>query len=245
MLQNGTLLSVTGLGVTLNKHVVLHDITFTVNRNDTLAVIGPNGAGKTVLFKALLGIVPYEGTIEWKEGIKIGYVPQKLSISKDLPLTVSEFFALKKGNTKEVHKALESVGFNDHNSQKELQRSKLLLRKIGVLSGGELQRVLIAFALLGHPDVLLFDEPTAGIDMSTEETIYGLLHRLQAKENLTIILISHELEVVYRYANAVFCLNTEKVCFGPPRDVLDKKSLTDLYGGDTSMYTHDHLHHHL
>lgn len=236
--MENSLLSVSNLKVKFDHHAVLDDISFDVKKDETLAVIGPNGAGKTVLFRALLGLLPYQGKIEWVKNIKIGYVPQKLAIAKDIPLTTSEFFALKEKNKKEIEKVLVSVGFEEDKPHKGHLQEHVLKRKLGVLSGGELQRVLIAFALLGHPDVLLFDEPTSGVDISAEETIYELLHKLQKNEKLTIILISHELQVVYKYANNVLCLNKEKVCFGPPREVLDKESLAKLYGGEVGFYQH-------
>lgn len=232
------ILEVENLNVTLDNQKILEDISFEVEEDETLAVIGPNGAGKTVLFRALLNLIPYEGEITWRDGIKIGYVPQRLSIEADLPLTVYEFLHLKEKNKKEIYSVLESVGINTDSSDKK----HIIYQKLGVLSGGELQKILIAWAVLGHPDVLLFDEPTSGIDISSEETIYSLLHKLQAKEKLTIILISHELYIVNKYASKVICLNKQRVCFGPPKTALDKESLEKLYGGDVGVYEH-HDHH--
>ena len=226
------LLSVSNLKVAFDHHIILDHVSFDVCRDETLAVIGPNGAGKTVLFKAILGLIAYEGEIKWRPGLKIGYVPQKLFIPKGLPLTTLEFLRLKEKNLKEIYQALEQVGFEENKPHEGHLRKHILDNKIGVLSGGETQRILIAFALLGHPDVLLFDEPTAGVDLSAEETIYSLLHKLQEKEKLTLLIISHELQIVYKYATNVFCLNKEKVCFGPPREVLDKDVLKKLYGDD-------------
>ncbi len=224
------LLSVSHLKVRLDSQLILDDISFDVARNKTVAIIGPNGAGKSVLFRALLGLIPFTGEIKWQPGIKIGYVPQKLSIEKDIPLTVGEFLALKERAGSEREKILSLVGID-----KEIS---FLKKKLGVLSGGQLQRVLIAFALLDSPDVLLFDEPTSGIDISSEETIYSLLHRLQDTQNLTILLISHELQVVYRYADSVLCLNKEKICFGPPEEALDKESLKKVFGQEAGFYHH-------
>lgn len=119
----------------------------------------------------------------------------------------------------------------------------MLSRKLGILSGGELQRVMIAWALLGQPKLLLFDEPTSGIDVTGEKTIYGLLHKLQEERKLTIILISHELQVVFKYANTVVCLNKERVCYGPPLKVLNQINLAKLYGEETGFYKH-HNHEH-
>jgi zinc transport system ATP-binding protein len=227
-------LEVSNLSVSLNQQQILKDICFNVYCNETVAVIGPNGAGKTTLFRALLDLIPYTGTVKWQENIKIGYVPQRLSVDADLPLTVRDFFNLKGDiSDKQVNEVLETVSLRDN--------TKLLSRKLGHLSGGELQRVLIAWALLGKPDVLLFDEPTAGIDVSTEETIYTLLEKIKDKHHLTIMLISHELEVVYKYATNVICLNKKQVCFGPPKEMLDKDSITKLFGENTGLY-HHHEH---
>ena len=224
------LLSVSNLKVILDNQVILDDVTFDLERNETLAVIGPNGAGKTTLFRALLGLIPYSGTVEWKKGVKIGYVPQRLFIERDFPLTVREFFFLQgKVTLEEMKRVLKIVSFEDVN---------LLNKKIGVLSGGEIQRVLIAWALCNHPDVLLFDEPTSGVDVSAELSIYALLNKIHEKESLAIILISHELEIVDKYATKVICLNKKKVCYGTPREVLENKNLVELFGKDISLYHH-------
>lgn len=234
------LLRVCNLKIELNHQLILDNISFEIRKNETSAIIGPNGAGKTTLFRALLGLIPYQGEIEWQSGIKIGYVPQKLFIDRDLPLTTKEFFVLKGKEiaNHEIETVLLAVGFEKDKPHKRHVEDHILNRKIGVLSGGELQRILIAWALLDHPDVLLFDEPTAGIDLSAETTIYSLLHELQIKKNLTILLISHELQVVYKYATNVICLNKKTVCFGPPKEILGKENLTKLFGGNVSFYQH-------
>ena len=237
-MKGGSLLKVSGLSVKFDDHLILDNIGFEVKRDDTLAIIGPNGAGKSVLFRALLGLIPYEGKVEWAPGAKVGYVPQKLSVGKDLPLTVSEFLRFKEKDGRKIGEALESVGFTKGEAKHIHDDKRVLKTRLGDLSGGELQRVLIAYALLGEPNVLLFDEPTSGIDVAGEETIYSLIHRLQEKADLTIIFISHELQVVYHYANTVLCLNKENICFGIPREVLDKESLAKLYGEEVHLYKH-------
>ena len=239
------LLSVSNLIIEFDQHVILNDLSFEIERDSTLAIIGPNGAGKTVLLRAILGLIPYEGKVEWAPNIKIGYVPQKLAVQKDLPLTVSEFLKFKEKDQKKIENALEAVGFQKGISEHLHNDKRVLGTKLGDLSGGEMQRVMIAYALLADPQVLLFDEPTAGVDLGGEETIYALISKLQKKADLTIVFISHELEVVYKYATNVFCLNKEKVCFGPPREVIDKESLQKLYGEDIHFYQHheeDHEH---
>jgi len=237
------LLSVSNLKVKFDEHTILDDISFEIQRDSTLAIIGPNGAGKSVLFRAILGLIPYEGKVEWAPNIKIGYVPQKLAVQKDLPLTVSEFLKFKEKDNKKIESVLEAVGFQKGISEHLHNDKRVLSTKLGDLSGGEMQRVMIAYALLGEPHVLLFDEPTAGVDVSGEETIYELISKLQEKADLTIVFISHELEVVYKYATNVFCLNREKVCFGPPKEVIDKESLQKLYGEDIHFYQHHEGNH--
>lgn len=240
MENNKNILTVDTLKVEFNNHVILDDVSFEIVRDDTLAIIGPNGAGKSVLFRALLGLVPYTGKIEWAKDARIGYVPQKLSIAKDIPLTVSEFLHFKESDKKVIHQALESVGFLKEATHIHDDK-RVLETRMGALSGGELQRVLIAYALLGDPNVLLFDEPTAGVDVAGEETVYSLIHKLQKDEDLTIIFISHELQVVNQYATNVLCLNREKICFGPPNTAIDRESLAKMYGEDAHLYKHhDH-----
>jgi zinc transport system ATP-binding protein len=235
------ILSISGLNVKFNSHHILDDVSFTVNRDSTLAIIGPNGAGKTVLLRAILGLIPYTGVVNWAGDVKIGYVPQKLYVAKDFPLTVSEFLHFKEKDHRSIHEILRSVGFKDVKSSHLHNDVRILKTKLGNLSGGELQRVLIAYALLGKPNVLLFDEPTSGVDLSAEETIYSLIDKLKKDKDLTIIFISHELQVVYKYADSVLCLNKEKICFGPPREVVDNESLTKLYGEEVHHY-HHHEH---
>lgn len=235
-------LSVSDLRVEFDSRAVLSDINFELNPNETMAIIGPNGAGKTVLFRALLDLIPHFGKVEWKKGVRVGYVPQRLFVDPDLPLTTAEFFALKGHKLHSVKEALSLVGFEDDKEHQGHLEEHILNNKIGVLSGGELQRISIAWALSGNPDVLLFDEPTSGVDISAEETIYGHLRRLQEKKKFAILLISHDLNVVYRFANKVVCLNKEMVCYGPPLDVLDKQSLQKLYGTDIGVYQHGHQH---
>lgn len=238
MATQESILQVSNLHVLFGKEIAIDDVSFEVNKGDVLAVIGPNGAGKTTLFKALLGMMPYSGSIQWTPGIKIGYVPQRMEIETDLPLTVFEFLKLR--GTKD---------FSEEKAKKVI-RAVLLPESIinsglGEISVGQRQRILIAWALLGDPDVLLFDEPTADIDISGQESIYQLLHHLQDEMHLTIILISHDLNIVYKYAEKVLCLNRKKICFGPPSEVLSPQQMQELYGGHHTFYHHlEHHRHH-
>ncbi len=215
---------------------ILDAVNFSLERGDSLAVIGPNGAGKTTLFRAILGAIPYSGEVIRGKEIRIGYVPQKVDLERDLPITAGEFLSLRGhkdgGKEHSFSDALKTVGLG----------SDFLHKKVSGLSSGELQRLLIAWATLGHPDLLLFDEPTASVDIAGQETVYELLHKLQDEHGLTLILISHDLSVVYKYANKVLCLNKTQVCFGLPSEVLDSKELAKLYGGGGKLYHHSHKH---
>ncbi len=194
------ILTVNNLNVSFNNHKILNDLNFDVVRDTTVAIVGPNGSGKTVLFKCLLNLVKYEGQIKWAEDVRIGYVPQKMSISKDLPLTVLEFLNLKEIDLKVVKDILIKVGFK-LKAEHEHHDVRVLNTRLGNLSGGELQRILIAYALLKDPNVLLLDEPTAGVDIKGEETFYELFENLKKDNDLTIIFISHDEEIVKKYSD--------------------------------------------
>lgn len=229
-------LTVTNLSVALDGVQILRDISFTVRQGEALAVIGPNGAGKTVLFRALLGLLPHTGTVSWRQGAKIGYVPQRFSVDRSAPITAMEFFLLQSPNF--WHPRAEFVSHLDHElTLVGLDRS-VLQKNLGELSSGQTQRLLIAWAMLQHPDALLLDEPTAGVDAGFEDTIYSLIRRVQTERGTTVLLISHDLSVVYRYAQTVLCLNKSVVCQGPPVEALSPEALAVLYG-DTGYYRHD------
>jgi zinc transport system ATP-binding protein len=232
-----TVLRVEDLSVTLEEHPILRNVSFALKQGEAFAVIGPNGAGKTLLFRALLGLVPHGGVVEWQAGVKIGYVPQSFAVDRSAPISAMEFFLLQSSSfwrpsaafTGELELELKSMGLDPG----------VLRKGLGELSGGETQRILIASALLQKPTVLLLDEPTAAVDAGFEETVYALLHRVQTERGTTLLLISHDLSVVYRYAQRVLCLNKTVVCQGPPVEALNPQALATLYG-EASFYHHEH-----
>jgi len=231
-----TVLSVRSLGVTLGNRVVIHDLNFDAVRGETLAIIGPNGAGKTVLLRSLLNQIPHQGEIDWAPETKIGYVPQTIAADQQLPLLVSDVLGAKARLLKlapdEVRRKAAIVGLPP----------ELLSTRIGVLSGGQFQKAMITFALLGDPNVLLVDEPTASLDELAQEHIYELLERLRQERHLTVLLVSHDLSVVFQFATRVLCLSSESPCFGPPREVLTPDTLSAVYSGVPKFYAH--IHHH-
>jgi zinc transport system ATP-binding protein len=227
-----TVLEVSGLTIGFGELRVVEDLSFTVSDGDCLAIIGPSGSGKTVLFRALLGAVPYQGTIRWAPEARIGYVPQKLDIERDLPITGVDLLRAKahvgRVSRGDVARALRLVNLG----------TDVVSAPIGTLSGGQFQRLLLACAFLGRPSVLLFDEPTAGVDEPGEEMLYETIHRVQQEQRLTLLLISHELSLVYRYATTVLCLGRGRAWLGPPAEVLTPRRLEELYGGPMTYHVH-------
>ncbi len=234
-MESNTILNVDNLSIRLDHETILNGISFDVKQGEALAIIGPNGAGKTVLFRALLGLVAYRGTIEWKKGVRIGYVPQKFFVDKSFPITVREFFLLKSRGFWMPKPAF--LSHLEHELSLVGLAKDILIKPVNELSGGQLQRILISWAMLNHPDVLLFDEPTAGIDVGAEETIYTILHKLQNDRGTTVLLISHDLNIVYRYADKVLCVNKTMICHGKPKDILNPEELVRIYG-EGGFYHH-------
>ncbi len=216
--QNDTILRVSNLTVKFPNETVLDNVSFELGRGTTLAIVGPNGAGKTTLFRALLNLVPYTGKIEWSNKIKVGYVPQRLSV-RDIPISVKEFLLFKSANN--IENSLSSVGLGD---------GKILSKSLSALSGGQLQRVLIAWAIIDKPDILLFDEPTASVDLDSEEAIYGMLRRLTAESKITLLLISHDLHIVREYSDHVLALNKCVTFFGTSKEVMKHSTQKIIYG---------------
>ncbi|MDE2019048.1 MAG: metal ABC transporter ATP-binding protein [Patescibacteria group bacterium] len=236
------ILKIENLAVGFDDVPILENVSFELGRGESLSVIGPNGAGKTVFLRSLLGTVPYNGIVTWAPDARLGYVPQKIDADRHLPVTFRNLLAAKanvlrgerrmeNGEWREkINEIVETVGLTE----------KILNTPVGHLSGGEFQRALIGFALLGKPNVLLLDEPTASIDVAGEEQVYELLHRLQDEYRFTIIVVSHDLSFVYRYATKVLCINRSGLCFGNPEEALTPDVLEQLYG--PHKYYH-HFHH--
>jgi len=231
MKKNKPVLTVKDLNVVLGEQKIIQNLNFTVHEQDVLVILGPNGAGKTTLLRALLGLVPHTGIITWNKK-KIRYLPPQELINKKtlLPLSVREFFSFKNISPRKITSRIKQVGL----------KKSILDKPLEHLSTGQFQRMLIAWALLDNPDVLLFDEPTAGIDIGGEETIYSLLHKIWKEKKLTIILVTHHVHVVWEHASSVLCMNKKLLCHGAPEKTLTKKVIEQTYGVGAKLYDHRH-----
>jgi zinc transport system ATP-binding protein len=237
-MENKVLLKVENLSVELENKTVIKDVSFELKKEEVLAIVGPNGAGKSVLLKTLLGLFPpATGKIRWTPGVTCGYLPQRFHIDHYLPMTVEEFLKLKPNPKYSIDEVLGLV---------EAEES-WLKKNLATFSSGQLQKILFAWAIIDQPQVLLFDEPTENVDVIGQESIYDLLHHLQDKLGIATILISHDLNIVYHYANQVLCLNHAMTCYGEPKEILTTKTLSELYGDHAFFHHHhfdEHKHHH-
>jgi zinc transport system ATP-binding protein len=225
------LLRVSGASIEINGRTIVRNVTFALPKSASLAVIGPNGSGKTLLLKALLGLLPCSGSFQWLSGVRLGYVPQKVLADPQMPMLVHELLEAKMSVQKLTHSdmkgAVEWVGISD-----------LMESRLGALSSGQLQRVLIALAMIGAPDALLIDEPTSSLDEAAEEHIYDLLERARQTRGTTIILVSHDLSLVRHMASHVLCLNAGTASFGTAERMLRPDVLEAVYGRPLLFHAH-------
>ncbi|MDB6129681.1 MAG: metal transporter ATP-binding protein [Verrucomicrobiales bacterium] len=238
--------------VRLGDNPVLRGVSLRIAPGKLVALIGPNGSGKTTLLRAILGLQPVtSGEVRLfgekdhrKTSHRIGYVPQKLPLDRSFILTVREFLALRQPSTRHwfFHRSKTTdATFGEVVS--DLGIGPWLSRPVSHLSGGQLQRVLIAYALLKKPDLLLLDEPTAGIDTPGEATFYELISNIHKKLGMTIVLVSHDLSMVFRHASWVYALNGTICCEGTPEEIMNADSLKQAYGIHVSPYHHHHHAH--
>jgi zinc transport system ATP-binding protein len=229
------------LGVAFGGMPVLEHISLAVAPGEIVTVIGPNGSGKTTLLRAIIGLIePDEGTVTRRPDLTVGYVPQHLHIDETLPITVGRFLRLAAPGPAARHaQALAEVGAGG-----------LAGRPIQVLSGGERRRVLLAQALLRAPDLLVLDEPTAGVDIAGQAELYRLIQGLRERHGCAVLLVSHDLHLVMAGTDRVLCINRHVCCEGRPEAVRAHPEYRALFGHDAAaaaalgVYTHEHDHAH-
>ncbi|NCN51118.1 MAG: hypothetical protein CO156_02435 [Candidatus Pacebacteria bacterium CG_4_9_14_3_um_filter_40_12] len=240
-----TAITVTNLSVrypTENSYAIEH-VSFSMKKGTVGVLLGPNGSGKSTVIKALLGLVEYEGTVSIVGKHRknthghIGYVPQRYPIDRSIPITLHEFLELGLLNcdhsSKEKEKMILSV----------LKKVDLIDKKnerIADISGGQVQRLLLARALVHEPEILMLDEPEAGVDVEGERIFYELLTKLAKEDNVTVLLASHEIALVRQFADTVFCIKKNVVCAGKPEQVLTAEVFKQLYGEGIQLFGHAH-----
>jgi zinc transport system ATP-binding protein len=228
-----------GISIRYNGRQVLDRVDLSVHAREIVTLIGPNGAGKTTLVRIILGLLQADqGKIKRQKGLRIGYMPQRLALSANLPLTVKRFLGLAQRN----HAArLKQVAG-------ELEIEPLLDSQMITLSGGETQRVLLARALLRNPQLLVLDEPVQGVDVTGQSELYGLITRIRNTHDCGVLMISHDLHLVMAATDRVFCLNQHVCCSGHPEAVSRHPAYLELFGSPASaklaLYTHHHNHRH-
>lgn len=239
------------LTVVLGGRTILSGVSTSIPRGKVTALIGLNGSGKTTLLRALVREYPFRGEVRFHCGHDhskptpehIGYVPQKLTLDAKLPLTVKDLLALalsrrplmlgiRKHTLDTIHRLLKRVDMLEHIDQ-----------PVEVLSGGQLQRVLLGLALEPQPELLLLDEPAAGIDFKSQQGFYDLIGDLNKSSGVTVLLVSHDISMVSRHADHILCLKDGRIeCEGPPQDILTPHNLAKTFGTDMQQFLHHHPH---
>jgi len=232
-----TLIKAENLSKSFHGQRVVDGVSLSLKAGEIMTIIGPNGSGKTTLIKLLLGLEsPDSGTLERRKKLRIGYVPQRIALPKVLPATAEWFLKLSQtaGDLKEV--------------ATELGIECCLQKSIHTLSGGEMQRVLIARALLAHPELLVLDEPAQGVDVTGQAELYALIASIARTRGAGVIMVSHDLHLVMSATDHVICLNHHICCEGHPHSVQDDPAFVQLFGKrvahELAIYTHHHDHEH-
>lgn len=233
--MNDYLIKLRNVSFVRQGRAILNDVNLEIHRGEIVTLIGPNGAGKSSLLKLALGLESISsGQRISLPGLRIGYMPQKMSLPDTLPLSVKHFLQLAKG----YHKSqLMSVS-------ERLSITDLLKRPMQKLSGGELQRVLLARALLSNPELLVLDEPVQGLDVSGQAELYHLISDLKDELNCGVLMVSHDLHLVMAATNKVICLNGHICCEGHPQTVQNDPSYLELFGRSMPAHLVPYTHHH-
>jgi len=230
-----SLITVANVNMQLGRKLILQDINLSIGKNQIITVVGPNGAGKSTLVHILLGLLkPTQGTVTPDPSLRLGYMPQKFRMNYLLPLTVRDFLNMAQGFEK---KHLEDLS-------QQLGITKIMQTQLMAISGGELQRVLLARALLNRPNLLVLDEPTQGIDLSGQLEFYNLVQEIKNIYQCSIFMVSHDLHFVMAGTDEVVCLNQHICCQGHPEEIRDKPEFLNLFGQKESAYLAFYMHEH-
>ena len=228
---------INNIGVTIGKQVILKNVNIHIHYGELTVIIGKNGAGKSTLLKAILGEIPHTGEITFldmkensKKKIKIGYVPQSINVERHMPTTVYDMFASYISDVPVCFKKDKKIYDEIKEHLKLFGAEKLIDKGIGNLSGGELQRVLLAIATKPLPNLLILDEPVSGIDVNGIKDFYEIINRLKTKYDMSIILVSHDLELVRKYADKVILLDKEILKEGTPENVFNSFEFKKRFG---------------
>jgi zinc transport system ATP-binding protein len=228
------LIELQGVGKSFASRSVLQSVDLSLVPGRIVTLIGPNGAGKTTLVKIVLGLIqPDTGRVQRSAQLRVGYMPQKLHIDPILPLQVERFLQFANTDSGECLAALQRVGV-----------AHLIKQPVSGLSGGEMQRMLLARALLRKPNILVLDEPVQGVDVTGQEALYQLIGELRDELDCGILMVSHDLHLVMAATDEVVCLNQHVCCHGTPQQVSVDPEFVALFGAKTALYTHRHDHEH-
>ena len=236
--MNSPLIALESSSKSFAEKNVLQNVSMTINRGEITTIIGPNGAGKSSLVRVILGLIaPDQGNIKRAEDLVIGYMPQKIHIDPTLPISTCRFLQLANTSHDACHKALDLVGIPEVKNT-----------PFHKLSGGEMQRALLARAILRQPNLLVLDEPVQGVDFNGQNALYGLIGELRSSLNCGIVMVSHDLHLVMSATDHVICLNHHICCQGTPAVVASAPEYRALFGSGTggalALYRHEHDHGH-
>ncbi len=232
------LLQLENVTVRAGNKALIENVSFDIQRGELAALIGPNGAGKTTLLRAILNTIRYEGTVRING--RVGYVPQRLQYDRTMPMNVLEFLALNLQRLPVVFGVSRAIKRRVLDLLEQVGAARLARADLGGLSGGELQRVLLAGALHNDPELLLLDEPAAGVDIQGEATFHDLIQRQVKERNAAVVLVSHDLSVVSDLTSKVICLNRTVHCVGSAKDLLTAETIAHVFGGHKAVYGHHH-----
>lgn len=237
--MNNTLLNAQDISLAIDGKQILQNITLQIDENQIVTLIGPNGAGKTSLVKIVLGLSkPSAGSVNLRKNLRVGYMPQRLHVDNSMPISVQKFLQLAVRAKPELIEQVLS----------EVKASQLLHSQIHSLSGGELQRVLLARALIQEPELLVLDEPVQGVDINGQAELYALISSIRDRHQCGILMVSHDLHLVMSATDEVICLNQHVCCHGHPEQVSNDPAYLELFGkqqaASLAVYAHHHNHSH-